>query len=174
MSTSGDFGNPLRKFKLVFLGEQSGMSFNITLHTHVKWSVYCKYISFWHAMSLKVSRHLFRNNVVSSRPLEMKNEFANEYVQYCVGHTSNQPKINTYLVISSEMLTNHYYLFQNQFSKMKYLISSNLFQLEKHHLSQDLCMTVLIIPIRWVAYINKYSNWTRLNSFICQQNPILK
>ena len=23
MSTSGDFGNPLRKFKLVFLGEQS-------------------------------------------------------------------------------------------------------------------------------------------------------
>lgn len=24
MSTSGDFGNPLRKFKLVFLGEQSG------------------------------------------------------------------------------------------------------------------------------------------------------
>lgn len=25
MSSSGDFGNPLRKFKLVFLGEQSGM-----------------------------------------------------------------------------------------------------------------------------------------------------
>jgi hypothetical protein len=24
MSSSGDFGNPLRKFKLVFLGEQSG------------------------------------------------------------------------------------------------------------------------------------------------------
>lgn len=24
MSTSGEFGNPLRKFKLVFLGEQSG------------------------------------------------------------------------------------------------------------------------------------------------------
>lgn len=24
MSTAGDFGNPLRKFKLVFLGEQSG------------------------------------------------------------------------------------------------------------------------------------------------------
>lgn len=24
MATSGDFGNPLRKFKLVFLGEQSG------------------------------------------------------------------------------------------------------------------------------------------------------
>lgn len=24
MSTGGDFGNPLRKFKLVFLGEQSG------------------------------------------------------------------------------------------------------------------------------------------------------
>ena len=28
MSTSGDFGNPLRKFKLVFLGEQSGLYFN--------------------------------------------------------------------------------------------------------------------------------------------------
>lgn len=27
MSTSGDFGNPLRKFKLVFLGEQSGKLF---------------------------------------------------------------------------------------------------------------------------------------------------
>lgn len=27
MSSSGDFGNPLRKFKLVFLGEQSGMYF---------------------------------------------------------------------------------------------------------------------------------------------------
>lgn len=24
MSAAGDFGNPLRKFKLVFLGEQSG------------------------------------------------------------------------------------------------------------------------------------------------------
>jgi hypothetical protein len=24
MATAGDFGNPLRKFKLVFLGEQSG------------------------------------------------------------------------------------------------------------------------------------------------------
>lgn len=27
MSSSGDFGNPLRKFKLVFLGEQSGKYF---------------------------------------------------------------------------------------------------------------------------------------------------
>ena len=26
MSAGGDFGNPLRKFKLVFLGEQSGES----------------------------------------------------------------------------------------------------------------------------------------------------
>lgn len=26
MTASGDFGNPLRKFKLVFLGEQSGKS----------------------------------------------------------------------------------------------------------------------------------------------------
>lgn len=26
MSSAGDFGNPLRKFKLVFLGEQSGKS----------------------------------------------------------------------------------------------------------------------------------------------------
>lgn len=26
MSASGEFGNPLRKFKLVFLGEQSGKS----------------------------------------------------------------------------------------------------------------------------------------------------
>lgn len=26
MSAAGDFGNPLRKFKLVFLGEQSGKS----------------------------------------------------------------------------------------------------------------------------------------------------
>lgn len=28
MSASGDFGNPLRKFKLVFLGEQSGTIIN--------------------------------------------------------------------------------------------------------------------------------------------------
>lgn len=28
MSSSGDFGNPLRKFKLVFLGEQSGKKFD--------------------------------------------------------------------------------------------------------------------------------------------------
>lgn len=33
MSSSGDFGNPLRKFKLVFLGEQSGEYF--TAHTSV-------------------------------------------------------------------------------------------------------------------------------------------
>jgi len=26
MSTGAEFGNPLRKFKLVFLGEQSGMN----------------------------------------------------------------------------------------------------------------------------------------------------
>lgn len=30
MSSSGEFGNPLRKFKLVFLGEQSGM---LCMHT---------------------------------------------------------------------------------------------------------------------------------------------
>lgn len=30
MSSSGDFGNPLRKFKLVFLGEQSGMFYLLT------------------------------------------------------------------------------------------------------------------------------------------------
>lgn len=29
MSAAGDFGNPLRKFKLVFLGEQSGKSHKI-------------------------------------------------------------------------------------------------------------------------------------------------
>lgn len=31
MSSSGDFGNPLRKFKLVFLGEQSGTYFPLIL-----------------------------------------------------------------------------------------------------------------------------------------------
>lgn len=31
MSTSGDFGNPLRKFKLVFLGEQSGNESDVKL-----------------------------------------------------------------------------------------------------------------------------------------------
>lgn len=31
MSSSGDFGNPLRKFKLVFLGEQSGKYFPLIL-----------------------------------------------------------------------------------------------------------------------------------------------
>jgi hypothetical protein len=30
MSSSGDFGNPLRKFKLVFLGEQSGECYSHT------------------------------------------------------------------------------------------------------------------------------------------------
>lgn len=30
MSSSGDFGNPLRKFKLVFLGEQSGECRQVT------------------------------------------------------------------------------------------------------------------------------------------------
>lgn len=29
MSMGSDFGNPLRKFKLVFLGEQSGESFDL-------------------------------------------------------------------------------------------------------------------------------------------------
>ena len=29
MSSSGEFGNPLRKFKLVFLGEQSGRYLNM-------------------------------------------------------------------------------------------------------------------------------------------------
>lgn len=32
MSSSGDFGNPLRKFKLVFLGEQSGKNFAGSTH----------------------------------------------------------------------------------------------------------------------------------------------
>lgn len=32
MSSSGDFGNPLRKFKLVFLGEQSGMIINYIIY----------------------------------------------------------------------------------------------------------------------------------------------
>lgn len=39
MSTSGDFGNPLRKFKLVFLGEQSGE--NKIIHAALNIS-YCK------------------------------------------------------------------------------------------------------------------------------------
>jgi len=33
MSSSGDFGNPLRKFKLVFLGEQSGMIIIVIQYT---------------------------------------------------------------------------------------------------------------------------------------------
>lgn len=32
MSSSGDFGNPLRKFKLVFLGEQSGELSVVAIH----------------------------------------------------------------------------------------------------------------------------------------------
>lgn len=36
MSTSGDFGNPLRKFKLVFLGEQSGMFFDVIFEFSLK------------------------------------------------------------------------------------------------------------------------------------------
>lgn len=42
MSSSGDFGNPLRKFKLVFLGEQSG-TYVISL---LKTSSYKIYICF--------------------------------------------------------------------------------------------------------------------------------
>lgn len=35
MSSSGEFGNPLRKFKLVFLGEQSGkLTCQYTCQTH--------------------------------------------------------------------------------------------------------------------------------------------
>lgn len=34
MSASGDFGNPLRKFKLVFLGEQSGTKINTLINLY--------------------------------------------------------------------------------------------------------------------------------------------
>lgn len=43
MSTSGDFGNPLRKFKLVFLGEQSGKihCFNNLLELNATHDIEC-------------------------------------------------------------------------------------------------------------------------------------
>lgn len=37
MSSSGDFGNPLRKFKLVFLGEQSGKSMTLNPPYLCRW-----------------------------------------------------------------------------------------------------------------------------------------
>lgn len=43
MSSSGDFGNPLRKFKLVFLGEQSGKCLQSNFRRIIKkkhWNFY--------------------------------------------------------------------------------------------------------------------------------------
>lgn len=49
MSSSGDFGNPLRKFKLVFLGEQSGKYFPYRLP--LIFDQYCRCIYTFHLIN---------------------------------------------------------------------------------------------------------------------------
>lgn len=57
MSSSGDFGNPLRKFKLVFLGEQSGECPNSSVLTVcVRVAVFLEYGSIslkWDALDAR-------------------------------------------------------------------------------------------------------------------------
>lgn len=54
MSSSGDFGNPLRKFKLVFLGEQSGKDTNLIVQRIVQGVVK----TMWKKLDLQVNHEL--------------------------------------------------------------------------------------------------------------------
>ena len=68
MSSSGEFGNPLRKFKLVFLGEQSGkfqdkwtleiLCLNSYLEQNFVCSVVCIILSYTHMLYVWSCVHL--------------------------------------------------------------------------------------------------------------------
>lgn len=57
MSAAGDFGNPLRKFKLVFLGEQSGKSLfqNSNLERCIGEELECFELVVWLSLTSKLA-----------------------------------------------------------------------------------------------------------------------